>query len=70
MHYTYILFRSITKGSITALISFYKKKSYVSIWNWIQHYNKPERKLHRKRKRIYEFVVDDETLIKVGDEFV
>jgi putative transposase len=69
MHYTYILFRSIAKESITALISFYKKKSYVSIWNWIQHY-KPERKLHRKRKRIYEFVVDDETLIKVGDEFV
>ena len=51
------------------LISFYKK-NHVSIWNWIQHYYKPEKKLHRKRKRIYELLVDDETLIKVRIESV
>jgi hypothetical protein len=34
-----------------------------------QHY-KPEKTFHMKRKRIYEFIVDNETLIKVGNEFV
>lgn len=33
-----------------------------------QHY-KPENTFHRKR-RSYEFIVDDETLIIVGNEFV
>jgi transposase-like protein len=28
------------------------------------------KEMHRKRKRIYEFVVDDDTLIKVGNELV
>jgi hypothetical protein len=34
-----------------------------------QHY-KPEKTLHMKRKGIYEFIVDDETLIKGGNELV
>ncbi len=43
------------------------RRNHVSIWNWIQHY-KPEKMFHTKR-RIYEFIID-ETLIKVGGEFV
>lgn len=34
-----------------------------------QHY-KPEKTFHMKRKAIYEFIVDDETLIKGGNELV
>jgi hypothetical protein len=34
-----------------------------------QHY-KPEKTFHIKRKGIYEFIVDDETLIKGGNELV
>jgi transposase-like protein len=66
-----ILSRFITKESIrTVLISFYKKKSYVSIWNWIQHYKPEKKKLHRKRRIYDEFVVDDETLNIVGNKLV
>jgi len=43
------------------------KRNHVSIWNWIQKY-KPQRILI-KRKKIVEYVVD-ETLLKVGSEFV
>jgi len=42
-------------------------RNYVSIWNWIQKY-KPM-KLSSKRKKIGEFVID-ETLIKVGSEYI
>ena len=34
-----------------------------------QHY-KPENTFHRKEREFYEFIVDDKTLIKVGNEFV
>ncbi|HKG40995.1 MAG TPA: hypothetical protein VKA98_02555 [Nitrososphaeraceae archaeon] len=67
MHYTSIIFRSINKESITALISLIKR-NHVSFGIGFNH--KPEKKLHRKRKRIYEFLADDETLIKVGNELV
>ena len=41
-------------------------KEYVSIWNWIQKY-RPNKKLSStKKRRIEEFIVDDETLIKIG----
>jgi hypothetical protein len=45
------------------------KRNHVSIWNWIQQRYRPEKTFHRKRRRIFEFVVDDETL-RVGNELV
>jgi transposase-like protein len=60
---------SLRKVSQQYLSPFIKRNN-VSIWNWIPHYKPEKKKLHRKRRRKYEFVVDDETLIKVGNELV
>src|SRR3954453_4240113 len=49
------------------LSSYFIKRNHVSIWNWIQKYN--PKKLSSKRKKISEFVID-ETLIKVGSEYI
>jgi putative transposase len=43
------------------------KRSHVSIWNWIQKYN--PQKISTKRKKISRYVID-ETLIKVGSEYI
>jgi len=43
------------------------KRNHVSIWNWIQRY-KPTKILQRRCK-LSEFVID-ETLIKVGSDYV
>lgn len=43
------------------------KRNHVSIWNWIQKY-KPK-KTSSKKKNISEYVID-ETVIKVGSEYI
>ncbi|MFL6316092.1 MAG: hypothetical protein ACJ73C_05045 [Nitrososphaeraceae archaeon] len=43
------------------------KRNHVSIWNWIQRY-KPKR-IFQARSTISEFIID-ETLIKVGSDYV
>jgi putative transposase len=63
--YIILYFRPIYKKDITRFVSIRKEKT-ISIWNGIQHYT---RKMFGRKRRIYEFIVD-ETLIKVGDEFV
>ncbi len=45
---------------------FYQKES-VSIWNWIQKYN--PQKISSKKKKISEYIID-ETVIKVGSEYI
>ena len=40
---------------------------YQSIWNWIQHYYKPTKKIwQKKRTKISQFIIIDETVIRVG----
>lgn len=39
------------------------------LWYWISTLQ-ARKDIPMKRKRIYEFIVDDETLIKIGNEFV
>ena len=64
MHYTY-LFKLIYKKDITTFVSFVKRNPFLSgIGLNITNQNNV-----RWKRRIYEFIVD-ETLIKVGDEFV
>ena len=48
-------------------LSQFIKRNHVSIWNWIQRY-KPK-KLLQKRCKLSEFIID-ETLIKVGNDYV
>ena len=43
-----------------------KKRSHVAVWKWVQKY-KPER-IFTKRKRIFEFIID-ETQLKVGNNY-
>ncbi len=49
------------------LLDCFIKRNHVSIWNWIQKY-KPE-KLSSEKKKVSEYVID-ETVIKVGPEYV
>ena len=45
------------------------KRNHVSIWNWIQRYNKPGY-ISQKRKKVSSEFIIDETLLKVRNEFV
>jgi putative transposase len=64
----HLYFSGLSLRKVSQHLSPFIKRNHVSIWNWIQHYNKPQKLFHRKR-RIYEFIVD-ETLIKVGTGLV
>jgi putative transposase len=64
----HLYFSGLSLRKTSQHLSPYIKRGHVSIWNWIQHYNKPE-KLFQRRRKVSEFIID-ETLIKVGDEFV
>jgi putative transposase len=47
-----------------------RRRNHVSIWNWIQRY-KPRRILFQSiRRTISEFIIDEETLIKAGSDYV
>ena len=55
------------RKSADRLSSCFIKRNHVSIWNWIQKYR--PKKISSSRKKIAEFIID-ETLIKVGSEYV
>jgi hypothetical protein len=42
-----------------ALPRFFKKRSHVSIWKWIQKYRPEKNILYKRRTRISEFIVDE-----------
>jgi transposase-like protein len=44
------------------------KRNYVSIWNWIQHYKPTKKVWQKKRTEISQFIIIDETVIRVGRE--
>src|SRR5919206_5136288 len=48
-------------------LSQFVRRNHISIWNWIQWY-KPKKILQKKR-RVSEFIID-ETLLKVGENYV
>ncbi|MGD1838544.1 MAG: hypothetical protein ACPKPY_10875 [Nitrososphaeraceae archaeon] len=62
--YLYFLGPSLRNTS-KALESFHdNKRSYVSVWNWIQRFGSSH---IYKRKRVSAFIVD-ETMIQIGNE--
>jgi putative transposase len=65
--YFYFLGLSLKKAAADRLSDCFIKRNHVSIWNWIQKY-KPE-KLSSEKKNVSEYVID-ETVIKVGPEYV
>ncbi len=63
----YLYFSGLSLRRTSERLSVLVKRNHVSIWNWIQKYH--PKKLSSKRKKISEFVID-ETLIKVGSEYI
>ncbi len=63
----YLYFSGLSLRRASERLSYLFKRNHVSIWNWIQKYN-PQKIKSRKRK-ISEYIVD-ETMLKVGSEFV
>jgi transposase-like protein len=43
---------------------------YQSIWNWIPKSINPKIYLKGRKKKIEEFIINDETLIKIGSELI
>ena len=60
--FIYIFLVSLRNTSKTLLIFRDKKRSYVSIWNWIQRFGSSQ---IYKRKRVSAFIID-ETIIQIG----
>ena len=44
------------------------KRNHVSIWNWIQHYKPTKKVWQKKRTKISQFIIIDQTVIRVGRE--
>jgi hypothetical protein len=68
MYSLYLYFLGLSlRNTSKALIMFKddKKRSYVSIWNWIQRF--AEYSIY-KRKRISAFIID-ETVIQIGSQY-
>ncbi len=65
--YFYFLGLSLRKAADRLSDCFFIKRNHVSIWNWIQKYT--PQKISSKKKKISEYVID-ETIIKVGSEYV
>jgi putative transposase len=63
----YLYFSGLSLRRTSERLSCFIKRNHVTIWNWIQKYRLL--KISTKSKRISEFILD-ETLIKVGSEFI
>ncbi len=63
----YLYFSGLSLRKASERLSVFIKRNHVSIWNWIQKY-KPK-KISSRRRKISEYIID-ETLIKVGSEFI
>jgi len=66
MHYT-LLFRPFAKKNIPTFISIYQKKSCFNLE--LDSKTKAKKDISKEKKYVSEFIVD-ETIFKVGDEFV
>ena len=64
MYSLYFLGLSLRNTSKALVIFRDKKRSYVSVWNWVQRFGSS---LIYKRKRVSAFIID-ETVIQVGNQ--
>ncbi len=63
----YLYFSGLSLRQTSERLAFLVKRNHISIWNWIQKYH--PQKLSYRRRKISEYVVD-ETLIKVGSQYI
>jgi len=52
---------------VSERLSCFIRRNHVSIWNWVQKYH--PKKISSSKRKILEFIVD-ETIIKVGSEYI
>jgi putative transposase len=64
----YLYFSGLSLRKTSQHLSPFIRRNHVSIWNWIQR-QRPEKIFQKKGSRVSEFIVD-ETIFKVGDEFI
>jgi putative transposase len=66
MYSLYLYFLSLNLKNTSKALEPFKdqKRSYVSIWNWIQRFDSYQ---IYKRKRVSAFILD-ETIIQIGNE--
>ena len=65
----YLYFSGLSLRKTSEHLLPFVKRNHVSVWKWIQHY-RPKKILQMKRRRkVQEFIVD-ETLLKVGNQYV
>src|SRR5574342_76910 len=68
MYSLYLYFLGLSlRNTSKALILFKDKqrRSYVSVWNWIQRFGSCQ--IYNKRKRVIAFIID-ETIIQIGNQ--
>jgi putative transposase len=63
--YLYFLGLSLRNTSKALTIFRDQKRSYVSVWNWIQRFGSCQ---IYKRKRVTAFIIIDETIIQIGNQ--
>jgi transposase-like protein len=66
----YLYFSGLSLRRTSERLSCFIKRNHVLLakkWNWIQKYH--PKKILTRSKRIFEFIVD-ETLLKVGSEYI
>jgi putative transposase len=63
--YLYFLGLSLRNTSKALIIFKEERKSYVSVWNWIQRFGSYQ--IYNKRKRVSAFIID-ETAIQIGSQ--
>jgi putative transposase len=64
----YLYFSGLSLRKTSEHLLPFVKRNHVSVWKWIQRYT-PKKILQMKRRKVQEFIVD-ETLLKVGNQYV
>ena len=63
--YLYFLGLSLRNTSKALVIFRDKKRSYVSVWNWVQRFGSSQ---IYKRKRVSAFIIDETVILQVGNQ--
>ena len=60
----HLYFSSLSLRKTSEHLLPFVKRNHVSIWNWIQHYYKPTKVWQKKRTKISQFIIINETVIR------
>ena len=63
----YLYFSGLSLRRVSERLSCFIRRNHASIWNWVQKYH--PKKISSRKRNILEFIVD-ETIIKVGSEYI